>query len=68
MRSHVRSNGSYVRAHHRRISTPTKVAGGGTGIALFVLLVLALLNGGGTESSQPNRPGTSVSAPAHSAP
>lgn len=62
VRSYRRSDGTYVRGHHRRISHPVAVAAGGGGLAiLFLLLVLALLGGGGagastTPSQRPTSP------------
>lgn len=66
VRGHYR-NGSYVRPHYRRISTPAAVAAAVRGGGLLILLVvLALLSGSGTGSQDGSakQPTTSVSSPA----
>jgi hypothetical protein len=57
-----RSDGTYVRGHHRRINRPVAMAAGGGGVILFILLLLALLGRGGAGSA--NIPSPHPTSPA----
>lgn len=64
VRSYYRSDGTYVRGHHRLISRPAAVAAGGGGVLLLILLLLALTSGGTGNASTPDKhptPSISVS-------
>ncbi|GHC90028.1 hypothetical protein GCM10010349_78110 [Streptomyces flavofungini] len=46
VRGYRRGDGTYVRPHRRRMGAPAAMAVGGSGVLLFVLIVLLLTSGG----------------------